>query len=222
MANPNINTHLPIIVVGTESGNQEPIQNYIETSGQTFLLGTPVSLSSGAVIAWSGTTALNSGGASANLILGIALVQAFNYAVTGGSAPQPPYGPIGSPGGSPTFGTVPNQSNAVNLPHGAAFANGMSIVAQAYEDTIFEAMVDASGSTTFNATNTNIGQQFGLSKDSSNLWYVDLNKTTVGTNTCLTILSLNPFDYASGSNVNGIVNGRVRFRFNPINTSIGG
>lgn len=222
MPNPNINTHLPIIVVGTESGNQEPIQNYIETSGQTFLRGTPVSLSSGAVIAWGGTTALNSAGASANLILGIAAIPAFNYAVTGASAPQPPYGPIGFPGGTPTFGSVPNQSSAVNLLHGSPFANGLSLVQQAYEDTIFEAMVDASSASTFNATNTNIGAQFGLSKDSSNLWYVDLAKTTVGTNTCLTILSLNPFDYASGSNVNGIVNGRVRFRFNPINTSIGG
>lgn len=220
MANPNITLHLPIIIVGTLSGNAPGIFNYPETNGQTFPGGSPVALSSGAIIVWGGTTALNSAGASANLITGIALVGGFNYGSTGAGA-SPLFGSIGFPGGTPTFGSVPGQSAAVNLLHGSLFANGLTLVAQATTDTVFEAMVDASGGGVYTMTTSNYGQQFGLTKDSSNTWYVDTNKTTVGTNTCVTILNINPQDFASGSTTTSQNNARVRFRFNPINTNIG-
>lgn len=220
MANPNINTHIPITIVGTLSGNAPAVFNYVETQGKSFLNGTPVSLSSGAIIAWSGTPALNSAGASANLITGVCLVGGLNYSVTGASV-SPLFGSIGFPGGTPTFGTVPNQSSAVNLLHGSLLANGLTLTAQAAPDTVFEAMIDASGGGVYNLTTSNIGQQFGLTVDSSGYWYIDTNKTTVGTNTVLTILSLEPQDFVAGSVTTGITNGRARFRFNPLNTNIG-
>ena len=220
MANPNVNLHLPIIIVGTLSGNAPGIFNYPESNAQTFPAGSPVALSSGSIIVWGGTTALNSGGASANLITGIALVGGFNYASAGAGA-SPLFGSIGFPGGTPTLGSVPNQTSAVNLLHGSLFANGLSLVAQATTDTVFEAQVDASGGAQFNMTTSNYGAQFGLSKDSSNTWYVDTNKTTVGMNTCVTLLNINPQDFVSGSVTTGITNCRVRFRFNPVNTNIG-
>lgn len=206
MANPNITTHQPIIVVSTVSGNQELIQNLLEAASQTFKPGSPVELNgSGNVIAWDGTTL-------ANKILGVALVQGFNYATAGAGA-SPLYGSIGFPGGTPTFGTVPNQSAAVNLLHGSPFANGLSIVAINVADTLFEAQVDASGGSTFAATTSNVGSQFGLTVDSNGFWYVDLNKSTPGTNTVLTIESLNPQDLVAGSSTTQVNNGRVRFKF---------
>lgn len=206
MANPNISTHQPIAVVSTVSGNQEAIFNYLEAASQTFKAGTPVELNgSGNVIAWDGTTL-------ANKILGVALVQGFNYATAGAGA-SPLYGNIGFPGGTPTFGTVPNQSAAVNLLHGSPFANGLTIVAINLQDTVFEAQVDASGGSTFNATAANVGSQFGLTVDSNGFWYVDLNKSTPGTNTVLTIESLNPQDLVAGSATTQVNNGRVRFKF---------
>lgn len=206
MANPNVSTHQPIIVVNTVSGNQEAIQNYLEAASQTFKGGSPVELNgSGNVIAWDGTTL-------ANKILGVCLVGGFNYATAGAGA-SPLYGSIGFPGGTPTYGTVPNQTAAVNLLHGSLFATGLTIVATNLQDTVFEAQVDASGGSTFAATTSNVGSQFGLTVDSNGFWYVDLNKSTPGTNTVLTIESLNPQDLVAGSSTTQVNNGRVRFKF---------
>src|ERR1700756_4583927 len=104
----NLSTHLPIIAVGTISGNQEQIFNYLEGASQTFPGGVPVVLSSGAVIAC--TSPLS----NANLTVGISIYPGHNLASAGKGA-SPVFGSIGFPGGSPTFGTVPNQTSAVNL-----------------------------------------------------------------------------------------------------------
>jgi hypothetical protein len=206
MANPNIATHLPIEVVSTTSGNQESIQGFQEAASQTFKPGTPVELnSSGNVIAWDGTTLTD-------IILGVSLLQGYNYATAGAGA-SPDFGSIGFPGGTPTFGTVPNQSAAVNLLHGSPFATGLSVVALANQDTIFEAMTDASTGSTFAPTIANIGKQYGLTADSNGFWYVDLGKSTAGTNTVLTIESINPADLVAGSSTTGVNNARVRFKF---------
>lgn len=206
MANPNIATHLPIFAVGTISGNQDSIFNYLEAASQTFKIGTPVELNgSGNVIPWDGTTITRA-------ILGICLVGGFNYATAGAGA-SPVFGNIGFPGGTPTFGSVPNQPSAVNLLHGSPFANGLTIVSQAIPDTIFEAQTDASTGGTFNPTTALIGTQLGLTADSNGYWYVDLVKNTPGTNTVLTVESINPLDLVVGSATVGQNNARVRFKF---------
>jgi hypothetical protein len=213
MAAPNISTHDPIRVVSTTSGSQESIQNYLEAASQTFKGGTPVELNgSGNVIAWDGTTVLRA-------ILGICLVGGFNYATAGAGA-SPDFGSIGFPGGTPTFGTVQNQPSAVNLVHGALFATGLTIVAQAIADTIFEAQVDASSGTTFNATSALVGTQLGLTVDTNGFWYADLAKVTVGTNTVITVRSLDPLDLVAGSVTTQINNGHIRFTFNQSATQI--
>jgi hypothetical protein len=202
-----LSTHAPIIVVSTVSGNQDLIQNYLEAASQTFKGGTPVSLNgSGNVIAWSGAAA------GTGVILGVCLVGGFNYATAGAGA-SPLYGSIGFPGGTPTFGTVPNQPSAVNLVHGALFATGLTIVSINTQDTLFEAQVDASTGSTYNATAALIGTQAGLTIDANGFWYVDLAKVTPLTNTVLTIESLNPQDLVAGSTTTQVNNGRVRFKF---------
>ena len=201
-----LSTHNPIIVVSTVSGNQEAIANYQEAAAQTFKAGSPVELNgSGNVIAWDGTTLLAK-------ILGVCLVGGFNYGSAGAGA-SPLYGSIGFPGGTPTFGTVPNQPAAVNLLHGALFATGLTIVATNLLDTVFEAMVDNSTGATYNMTLANVGSQFGLTIDANGFWYVDIGKATPGTNTVLTIESLNPQDLVVGSSTTQVNNGRVRFKF---------
>lgn len=214
MANPNISTHLPIQAVQTISGNQEAIQHYLEAAGQTYKTGTPVMLNgSGNLVAWDGATITRA-------ILGIVSLQGQNLSTAGAGA-SPLFGSIGFPGGTPTYGSVPNQSAAVNLLHGSVFVDGTNIVAQAVTDTIFAAQVDASGGSTFNATAANIGQQFGLTVDTNGFWYVDLNKTTVGTNTVLTIVSLDPLWLSGSSTTTQVNNGVVRFRFLPSATALG-
>jgi hypothetical protein len=202
----NIATHLPIIVVSTVSGNQEAIASYQEAASQTFKGGTPVELnSSGNVIAWDGTTV-------ASKILGVCLVGGFNYATAGAGA-SPDFGSIGFPSGTPTFGSVPNQSAAVNLVHGALFATGLTIVATNLLDTVFEAQTDASSGSTYAPTLASIGTQYGLTVDANGFWYVDLAKTTAGTNTVLVVESINPQDFAAGSSTTANNNARVRFKF---------
>src|SRR5208282_1839356 len=147
----NLTTHLPIIVVQTVSGNQEEIFNYLEGATQTFNNGTPVVVSSGAVVA--STSALS----TTNQLVGIAMYAGHNLASAGKGA-SPLYGSIGFPGGSPTVGSVPNQPSAVNLPHGAPFVDGLMPVQLAVEDSIFEVQVDNSTGSNYTASTSDIGK----------------------------------------------------------------
>jgi len=198
--------HLPIIAVSTVSGNQEKIQHYLENAGETFLNGTPVALdANGNTTAWGGSDVTQS-------IIGISILQALNLASDGKGA-SPTFGSVGFPGGFPTVGSVQNQPSAVNLPHGAEFADGTTTVQLAVLDTIFEAQVDASSGAVYDPTIALVGTQRGLTIDATGHWYVDLAKSTPGTNTVLTVVSLNPQDFVAGSTTTGINNGRVRFIF---------
>ena len=201
-----LSTHLPIIDVGTISGNQPDIFNYLEGATQTYIGGSVVELSSGYIIAWDGTTVTRG-------IIGVSMLPGFNLSSNGKGA-SPLYGSIGFPGGAPTFGSVPQQSSAVNLVHGAVFTTGLAIVLKATADTIFEIMTDASSGGTYNPTNATVGTQLGLTVDANGYWYADLAKTTVGTNTVITVQSINPQDLVVGSATTGINNARVRFTFN--------
>lgn len=202
-----ITDHLPIIAVSTISGNQEKIQHYLENAGETFLGGTPVSLdTNGNTTAWGGVDVTQS-------IIGISMLAGLNLASDGKGA-SPIFGSVGFPGGSPTVPPTPqNQPNAVNLVSGTPFTDGTTTVQQAIPDTIFEAQVDASSGTTYNPTIALVGTQRGLTIDATGHWYVDLFKATPGTNTVLTIVSINPQDFVAGSTTTGINNARVRFTF---------
>lgn len=194
----NLTYHQPIAAVKTVSGNQEQIELIQEYSGQSFMLGTPVMKNGGYIAAWDYATIAGS-------ILGVAYTSGANLGSSGKGAPGA-FGQVGFPGATVTFGSVPNQSSAVNIPHGAPFTDGRTVVAVANEDTIFEAQVDNSNAGAYAVSPALIGSQYGISKDASNQAYVDLYKNTPGTNTVVVIVDINPND-------NGTNGGRVWVKF---------
>lgn len=204
-----LTTHLPIIPVSTLSGNQEKIQNFLESASLTVNPGTPVSLNgSGNTIAYSGTPTYGPPGN----ILGIIATRGKNLASAGQGA-SPTFGSIGFPGGLGAVQDVVNQPNAYSIYHGAPYADGLSLVYMATQDVIFEVQVDASTGTTYNATTSLIGTSVGLTVDGNGYWYADLAKSTVGTNAVGVIVSLNPQDFVVGSTTTQVNNGRVRIVF---------
>lgn len=204
----NLSTHLPIIVVQTVSGNQENIVNYLEGATQTFNNGTPVQISAGSIVA--STSPLS----STNLLAGVAMYAGHNLASAGKGA-SPVFGSIGFPGGAPTFGTVPNQTAAVNLLHGSPFVDGLMPVQLAVTDSIFEVQVDNSTGASFTASSADLGKFATLVTDANNWWYLDRNTiaTVVGATVSCEIISLNPQDLVAGSVTTQVPNGRVRIRF---------
>lgn len=204
-----LSVHDPIRVVSTISGNAELIQNTFEAASQTFPGGTIVALNgSGDVIAWGGS---NPG--TTPSVYGVTALPGANLASAGAGAP-PLFGSYGFPGG-PTYGSVPNQANAVNILHGAPFITGESLVYLAVPDTIFEGQVDASTGSTYDATQALVGTQLGVTIDSGGTMYIDLAKNTVGTNTLVLITGLDPLDLSGTSTTTQINNGHVYFKFVP-------
>lgn len=197
----NLNVHQRIYAYQTVSGNTDNTAAINEAASQTFLQGTPVQLNAGTVQAWDGSTV-------AKGILGISLQDASNYSVAGKGAPGV-FGSVGSPAALVTFGKVPYEASAVNIPRGSPFVDGRTLFNVAVQDTLFIAQVDNSSfSIAADATpvQADIGKQFGLTVDSNGTWYVDRGKTTVGTNTVLVVVALDP---TQGS----VLNGSVIFRF---------
>jgi len=163
--------------VQTVSGNQPRIANIPEAATQTFLAGTPVALnSSGDVIAWAGSIVTNLVGA----IIGICKNPGKDL-TTAGTAKQI------------TQGSVPNQPDAVNIQRPYFDPDGSTLFETADPDTIFSGQVGPSQS----VTQANVGVQYGISEDSDDHWYVDTTKTTVGTNTCVIVVGLDPNDQAA-------------------------
>lgn len=200
MAN-GLTNHQAIRQVKTTSGNS-PLTSgqYKEGASQTFIDGTPVELnSSGYIIAWDGTTLTNG-------ILGICPGVANNLASAGKGAPAQPYGSVGL-GAGLTFGSVPNQPSAVNIPRGAPLVDGRQVVELAVPDTWFEAQIDNSNTGSAVTAITQVGVQYGLTIDATGHWFVDLYKT--GVNAAVVIKQLNPVDPL------GTSFGRVWFTFLP-------
>jgi hypothetical protein len=191
-------THVPIEVVSTKQNTTEYTDAPQEKASQTFYAGTPVQLSGGYVQAWDGTTV-------AAGIYGVSEEDAHNLASNGAGAPTA-FGIVGFPGTGTTFGHVPNQSSAVNIPEGAPASLGYIDVAEANLDTIFTAQTDNDTGAATTPTIANVGTQYGLTVDANGYWYVDFAKTTVGTNTVLVMTGLHPID---GS----IANARILFQF---------
>lgn len=164
------NFSVPIQPVSTISGNQWRQSRIIEEASQTFYEGVPVQIDSdGGVAVWNGST-------TANGIAGFSYEAASNLATTGKGAPTP-LQPFSGPGAvAGTFGTVPNESSAINIAHGAPFNDGRIGVNIAAPDTIFMAAFGNNGAAATPA-NSNIGTQYGMTIDSNGYWYVDKNKT---------------------------------------------
>ena len=158
----------------TVSGNQPLIQRQIEELSQTFLAGTPVSVAAGdgGVQAWDGVT----------IPLGIAGFStefASNLSATG--VPR-----------TLTFGSVPYEPNAVNIPRGAPLNDGRIGYEVANSDTIFHGQVGPLQTT----APTDVGAAYGMTKDADGHWFVD--KTKTGASAVVTVVKLDTVDTIRG------------------------
>jgi hypothetical protein len=190
--------HSEIEVVRTVNNTTERTESPQEKAGQTFVKGTPVQLNAGVLQAWDGTTV-------AAGIYGVAAEDAHNLATDGAGFPAP-FGVVGFPGTGTTFGKVPFQASAVNIPEGAPPVKGLVVCWLATLDTIFRAQTDNGSGSATTPTKANIGTLYGLTVDANGHWYVDFNKTTVGTNTVVQMVDLDPIDGSSA-------NARILFTF---------
>jgi hypothetical protein len=169
-------TAVPITQVKTLGANTGPqVANPPEDAAETFKAGTVVALNgSGNLIAWAGA---NPGGAAA--IAGISIVAGSNLSVAATAQTL-------------TFGSVPNQSSAVNIPVGAPPNDGHCEIYTGSPNNVFQGTFGNNGNTATPAA-SDVGVHYGLSIDSgSNYWYVDKNKTTVGTNTAVQVVGVYP------------------------------
>lgn len=208
---------IPILPVqDPNSGNGFTGIRLIEEATQTFLAGTPVEITAadGGIKAWDGAAGVNvtvQTGALIGAICGISLEAASNLSATGSGAPAPlqPFTGAGAVAG--TFGSVPNQPSAKNIAHGAPINDGRVGIVLLTPTIVFSATFGNNGNTATPAA-TDVGKQYGLTIDSnSKFWYVDKNKSTVGTNTCLTVVGLDPRDTPAAGT-------RVLFVFDPLRT----
>lgn len=157
-----------------------------EAASKTFHVGVPVVLSAG-YIQESG--AISSGTPA---IIGMSSEPAHNLA-SAGVAPQ---------GGSGvTYGSVQNQTSAVNVPIGAPMADGLCGVYIANNTTIFQGVTDDACTLAV----TNVGVIYGLTKDTgTGQWFVDTTITSTGSGACVEVLQL--------IDAVGVVGGKVSFR----------
>jgi hypothetical protein len=195
---------IPILPVESISGNQFRAMRLIEELTQTFQAGTPVSIAAGdgGVQAWSpntGATGVNLGQGG---VCGISYEAASNLTATGAGAPTPLSPLVGVGAVLGTIKNVPNQSAATTIFHGAPINDGRVGFILPTADTIFSAILGNNGNPVTPA-NTDVGKNYGLTLDSnSKYWYVDRNKSTVGTNVVLTVIALDLRDIpASGTRV---------------------
>lgn len=168
-------TAIPILPVQDISANGFTAARLIEELTQTFKIGTPVAIAAGdgGVKAWDGATLSGAQGS----IIGISYEPASNLTSTGLGAPTPlsPFLGVGAVAG--TFGSVPNQSSAKNIAHGAPINDGRVGFILPAGNIVFAATFGNNGNTATPA-NTDVGIGYGLTIDSgANFWYVDKNKT---------------------------------------------
>jgi hypothetical protein len=166
-------TAIPIQPVATFSGNQYRGRRIIEEAAQTFKLGTVVALAAdGGVQAWGGATLTGGLGSP----IGISYEAASNLSSTGLNAPtvNAPYGGFGS---TLTFGSVPNESSAKNIAHGAPFNDGRVGFFVGNVDVVYSGTFGNAGNAATPAV-TDVGVSYGLTIDTGgNFWYVDKSKT---------------------------------------------
>lgn len=178
---------------GTVSGNQMRMSRQNEDATQTFLAGTPLQLNpaNSCLKAWDGVTITN-GIAGISKEFGAGLTTAgvplgTTQAAAGPSATGPGGG-IGFPTGG---GGVQNEPAAINLTR-PYFNDGKTGVILAIVDSLFYGQVGPLQV----VASTDVGKQYGLTKDTDGHWYVD--KTKTGINACVAITGLDNWDTARG------------------------
>lgn len=134
------------------SGNQPLIRDIAEKALQTFKAGVPVMLNAGYVQEWDGITV-------ANGIAGVTKVSGANLTTNGVAKIL-------------TFGDVPNQTSAQNIPRGAPLNDGTNLFEVATDDSVFFFQVGPAQLT----SQANIGVNYGMTKDTDGHWYVDTTK----------------------------------------------
>ena len=156
----------------SSSGTQPTQKRIPEKAAQTFLQGVPASVDgTGNLVEWDGATVTGA-------IKGIVAEPARNRTTSG--TPQ-----LISPLGF----SVQNQPNAqiIALP---PFDDGNLNVYVANNDTTFYGEVGPNQL----SSSVVITGQYGMTKDTDNHWYVDLNKNTPGVNTVVQVLSVDDWD----------------------------
>lgn len=176
--------------IRTVSGNQPAIRRLPEEALQTFLDGTPVQIAAGdgGVQAWDGVTV-------AAGIAGFAKEIASNLAVLGVQPSMFGAGAIGAVKASLGAGTradVPNQPLAKTIFRGAPYNDTRIGFEVANTDTVFFGQVGPNQT----PVPSDIGKQYGMTKDTDGHWYVDRTKT--GAAAVLTIVKLDPIDTIRG------------------------
>lgn len=169
-------TALPINQVKTLGASTGPqVANPREDAAETFKAGTIVALNgSGDLIAWAGANP-----AGVAVLCGVSIVAGSNLTTAGTAQAL-------------TFGSVVNQSSAVNIPVGAPPNDGHCEIYTGSPNNVFRATFGNNGSTATPAQ-SDIGKHYGLSLDTgNNYWYVDKNKTTVATDTAVQVTGVYP------------------------------
>jgi hypothetical protein len=162
---------------GTVSGNQFRMQRINEDAGQTFLAGTPTQLNNvtGALKAWDGVTITNG-------VAGISKEFGANLTTAGLAQQQ------AMPGGA---GAVQNEPAAVTISR-PYFNDGKTGIVLAIPDNVFYGQVGP----TQTVAQTDIGKQYGLTKDVDGHWFVD--KTKTGVNAVVVITGFDAWDTLRG------------------------
>lgn len=211
----NLTDHLIIQTYQTRSGNTDFTRLVSELASQTFKEGVPVmATAAGFIQEWDANAAV-AGGVGGIGISGFSKQPGANLASNGLGAPSLPFGSIGQPGTTVTYGSVQYQANAFNIPEGAPFSDGRVIFTEANQDTIFIGQFDnAAGAVAADWTpvQSDLNKEYGLTKDAVGHWYVDKNKATPGTNTVVIIVGFDPIAGA------GVLNGNVLFVVKAANT----
>jgi hypothetical protein len=171
------------------SGNQPRMRRIIEELGQVFLSGVPVQIvpADGGVKEWDTTIA--------NTLAGFSKEPASNLAATAPSPLTTTIG-IGGPAGAQgakvlTFGAVPFEPSAINIPRGAPLNDGRVGFEPSDADTIFYGQVGPAQTTVAG----DVGKLYGLTKDADNHWFVD--KTKTGASAAVSIVKLDPNDLSA-------------------------
>lgn len=172
------------------SGNQPRIRRIIEELGQVFLSGTPLQMvaADGGVKAWDGATLVNA-------IVGFSKEAASNLAATAPSPLTTTIG-IGGPAGAQgakvlSFGAVPFEPSAINIPRGAPLNDGRIGFEAADVDTVFYGQVGPAQTTVAG----DVGKTYGMTIDTDNHWFVD--KTKTGGTVVVQIVKLDPNDLSA-------------------------
>ena len=187
---------IPFTVYQTPGvGVSSPVINHApEAASKTFHIGVPVVLSSGN---------LQESGAisTAVTILGFSAEAGHNLG-TAGTAP------VG--GSGLTYGSVQNQTSAVNIPIGAPMADGTCMYFVGNNLTLFQGVTDAAHA----LIGTDVGSIFGLTKDTgTGQWFVDTTITTANGGAILEVVAL--------IDAVGVLGGKVAFRVTNAGQTLG-